>query len=131
MKKVYLLAGVLLLTGCASITKGTTQNVAIDTPNVAGASCTLTSSAIGTKTVTTPAVVTLEKGREAIKVSCSKQCYEDGAGVIPSNVEGMTAGNILIGGVVGLGIDAASGAMNQYQSQVSIHMIKANSCKRK
>jgi len=63
-------------------------------------------------------------------VSCRKDCYEDGVGIIPSNFEGMTAGNLLIGGVIGLGVDAATGAMNQYQNQVSIHMVKAKSCKR-
>lgn len=130
MKILYGLIGALILAGCASITKGTTQDVAIDTPNVSGSLCTLTSNAIGTKTITTPAIVKLDKGRDAINVSCKKECYEDGVGIIPSNFEGMTAGNILLGGVIGLGVDAATGAMNQYQNQISIHMVKSNSCKR-
>lgn len=115
---------------CASITKGTTQDVTIDTPNVSGAVCTLTSNAICSKTVTRPAIVKLEKGKDAITVSCRKEYYEDGIGLIPSNFEGMTAGNILIGGIIGLGVDAATGAMNQYQNQISIHMVKAKSCKK-
>ena len=130
MRIHYGLIIALILTGCASITKGTTQDVAIDTPNVSGAACTLTSNAIGSKTVTTPAIVKLEKGKDAINVSCRKDCYEDGVGLIPSNFEGMTAGNILFGGVIGLGVDAATGAMNQYQNQISIHMVKSKICKK-
>ena len=34
----------------------------------------------------------------------------------------MTAGNVVFGGVIGLGIDAASGAMNKYQPGVEIAM---------
>jgi Cu/Zn superoxide dismutase len=131
MKRLYLLCAALSLAACASITRGTTQNVAINTPNVSGATCTLTSNAIGTRTITTPAVTNLEKGKDAIHVICRKDCYDDGVAIIPSNFEGMTAGNILIGGVIGLGVDAATGAMNQYQNEVSVHMVKANSCKRK
>ena len=130
MNRFFILCAAISLTACASITRGTTQDVAIDTPNTSGAVCTLTSNAIGSKTVTTPAIVKLEKGKDAISVSCRKDCYEDGVGLIPSNFEGMTAGNLLIGGVIGLGVDAATGAMNQYQNQLSIHMVKAKSCKR-
>ena len=34
----------------------------------------------------------------------------------------MTAGNVVFGGVIGLGIDAASGAMNKYQPGVEVVM---------
>jgi hypothetical protein len=43
-----LLAGAVA--GCATITRGTNQVVAVNTPGVPGATCTLTSSAIGTQT---------------------------------------------------------------------------------
>ena len=131
MKKLILGSILLALCGCASITRGTTQNVVVNTPNVNGAICTLSSSSIGSRSVTTPAVTNLEKGRDAIQVRCSKECYDDGVGIIPSNFEGMTAGNIILGGVIGLGVDAATGAMNQYPSEISIHMAKSNSCKKK
>ena len=130
MHRVSFIIIVLAISGCASLTKGTSQSVVVNTPNVAGAICTLNSNSIGSRTVTTPAVTTLEKGKDAIQVRCRKECYDDGVGVIPSNFEGMTAGNILLGGIVGLGVDAATGAMNQYPSEVSIHMAKSNSCKR-
>ncbi len=51
----------LLLPSCATIVKGTTQTIAINSPGAAGARCQLRSGAIGTVDVVTPATVTLEK----------------------------------------------------------------------
>jgi len=133
MKKLSstLFAFTFLVAGCASITKGTTQVVSINTPGVSGATCILSSSSVGTKTVVTPAAVTLEKGQDAVIVRCSKECYEDGVGTIASNMEGMTAGNIILGGVVGLGVDAATGAMNKYSADTSIVLTSIKDCKPK
>jgi hypothetical protein len=116
------------LAACATITKGTTQVVAVNTPGVAGASCTLTSPAIGTLTVVTPDTISLPKASDNISVRCSKECYQDGAGVISSNMEGMTAGNIILGGVIGLGVDAVSGAMNKYSPEIQVALIPIPGC---
>ena len=110
----------VLMTGCATIVKGTTQNVAIETPGVEGAECELSSPGIGTKTVVTPATLELEKSQHNVSVTCRKRCYQDGVGVIASYTEGMAAGNVVIGGVIGLGVDAATGAMNKYADRTSI-----------
>jgi uncharacterized protein YceK len=123
------LAGVMVLVGCATITKGTTQAVSINTPGVPGAQCTLTSSAIGTKMVQTPATIVLEKGQDGVTVNCKKECYSDGVGVIASNVEAMAAGNIIAGGVIGLGVDAASGAMNKYNTDNQFAMTPIHGCR--
>ena len=118
----------LLLSACATITKGTSQTVAITTPGVADATCTLTSSTVGTKVVTTPATITLEKGRESVTVRCTKECYTDGSGVIASDFEAMTMGNIILGGVIGVGVDAASGAMNKYAPEAQVVMTPIPGC---
>jgi hypothetical protein len=118
-----------LLAGCATITRGTMQSVSVNTPNVTGAVCTLSSTSIGTRTITAPATVSLEKGQDNIAVHCKKQCYTDGVGTLASSVEGMTAGNILVGGVIGLGVDAASGAINKYEPGVDIRMTPIKGCR--
>jgi hypothetical protein len=124
-----LLAVAAFVAACATITRGTTQTVTLDTPGVVGAKCTLTSSAVGTKAVVTPATVTLEKGQDAVAVHCSKECYQDGKGTIASNIEGMTAGNLVVGGVIGLGVDAATGAMNKYNPDTQIVMVPIQGCR--
>jgi hypothetical protein len=119
----------LPLIACATITKGTTQLVAIDTPGAPGATCTIQTKD-GPQLVTTPGNVTLRKGSEALPVSCTKECYLPGSGMIASNTEAMTAGNVEFGGILGLGVDAATGAMNKYADQVTVAMIPDQSCRR-
>jgi hypothetical protein len=125
---VLALLGAFALAACASITKGTNQIVAVNTPGVAGATCTLTSPAIGSQLVVTPGTVTLEKSKESVAVRCTKECYVEGGGVIASNMEAMTAGNIILGGVIGLGVDAASGAMNKYTPEIQVVMTPIQGC---
>jgi hypothetical protein len=119
----------LLLAACATITRGTTQIVAVNTPGVPGATCTLTSPAIGSRIVITPGTATLQKSKDAISVRCTKECYAEGGGVIASNFEGMAAGNIILGGVIGLGVDAVSGAMNNYTPEIQVLMTPIPGCR--
>lgn len=118
-----------LVCGCATLTKGTTQAVALNTPGAPGAQCTLNSAAIGTKVVATPATLTLDKSQDSITVLCKKECFQDGSTIIASNTETMAAGNLLLGGVVGLGVDAVSGAMNKYNADNQVAMVPIPGCK--
>jgi hypothetical protein len=118
----------ILLVACATITKGTTQVVAIDTPGVPGAACTITTQS-GPQLVATPGTVTLKKGSDALPISCTKNCYVTGQSIIPSGTEAMTAGNVVFGGIIGLGVDAASGAMNKYPDVVTVAMTPDPSCR--
>jgi hypothetical protein len=59
-----------------------------------------------------------------------EECYVMGSSIIPSNVEAMTAGNVIFGGVIGLGVDAASGAMNKYPDIVTVAMTPDPGCQR-
>ncbi len=124
-----LVVAIVPLGSCATITKGTTQAISLDTPGAPGAKCVLASSAIGTVNIVTPATITLQKGSENITVRCQKECYSDGTGIIGSNTEAMAAGNVIAGGVIGLGVDAVSGAMNKYTEQNQITMVPTPSCK--
>jgi hypothetical protein len=109
--------------------QGTSQVVAINTPGVSDSTCTLISSTIGTQTVVTPATLTLAKGSDNISVRCRKDCYQDGVGVISSNMESMTAGNIIVGGLIGLSVDAMTGAMNKYTPEIQVAMTPIPGCR--
>ena len=129
MRWGWVVLSVVCLSACSTITRGTTQAVAVNTPGVDKAECELKSEGIGVKSVVTPATVVLDKSQHSVEVSCRKKCYTDGKGVIASSTDEMTAGNLIIGGVVGLAVDASSGAMNQYDSQVQISMTRIQNCK--
>ena len=114
------------LSGCASIVEGTTQSIAVTTPPTDGAKCVLTSSE-GTYYVTTPGNVTVHKTKNDLDVNCKKDGFRDAHTTIPSHFNGATAGNIIAGGVIGLGIDAATGANYNYPTEFAITMTPADS----
>lgn len=113
--------GLLSLTSaCASIVEGTTQTVTVSS-DPAGAICSLDR---GGRTVAvvnpTPGSVTLDKSRDDVSVRCSKEGYQDMAEPLESGLQGMTLGNILFGGLVGVAIDASSGAMHEYPASIAV-----------
>jgi uncharacterized protein YceK len=119
--RIALVAALTLLSGCASVVKGTSQSIAITTPPTDGAVCTLSSSQ-GNWQLTSPGVVTVEKSKDAMQVRCVKPGWQDGFGLIPSNFQGWTVGNIVLGGIIGLGVDAATGAINEYPNAFQVPM---------
>jgi hypothetical protein len=113
------------LGACATVLEGTSQAVTINTGAVADVDCTLTSPAFGSRSLKAPGVVTLEKSKHNVQVACKKEGYHDGQAVITSHFAAAAAGNILFGLsgiVIGGVVDAASGAGNKYDSQVTVVM---------
>jgi hypothetical protein len=113
------------LSGCASIVNGTNQVVSVETLQqtgaVAGASCKLENDK-GVYYVTTPGTVTVHRAYGDMNVKCEKAGVPDGLAVVKSATKGMMAGNILFGGFIGAGVDAASGAAYDYPTLFRIMM---------
>jgi len=109
----------IVLSGCATIIDGTTQSVSVNTTPESGAQCTLTNSQ-GTWYLTTPGSTTVHKTKTDLDVTCTKSGYRPGHVVAASHFTGKTAGNILAGGLVGVGVDAASGANYHYDSPIDV-----------
>ena len=128
--KIYTIAAIaafgIALSGCASIIKGTTQQIAITTPPTDGANCVL-SSKRGSWTVVSPGVAKVDKSKEDIQVRCTKTGWKDATATIPSSFEGWTLGNLLIGGVIGVGVDASTGAINEYPHAFQVPMEQSTS----
>lgn len=115
----------IALSGCASIIKGSSQQIAITTPPTDGADCVL-SSKEGNWTVVTPGVAKVKKSKEDIQIHCTKAGWKDATATIPSDFEGWTLGNLLIGGIIGLGVDASTGAINEYPHAFQVPMQQNN-----
>lgn len=118
---MVLAAGIAsMLAGCATITTGTDQTLAVITVPP-GAVCELTREGVTIAVVNpTPGTVNLEKDKDAVSVRCEKDGHFDGVEVIAASFRGMTFGNIILGGFIGLGVDAASGAMHHYPPNVTV-----------
>lgn len=114
-----------LLTGCASIVSGTSQIVSVETLHqtgqVAGATCKLENDK-GVYYVTTPGTVTVRRAYGDMNVKCEKPGIEPGLATIKSSTKAMFAGNIIFGGVIGAGVDAASGAAYDYPTLFQVMM---------
>lgn len=100
-----------VLTGCATITRGTTEAFQVKT-DPSGADVRLSSG----ETCKTPC--TLEKKRKHnFTVFIEKPGYEDTHVSVVSQVSGSgaagMAGNVIFGGIIGAGVDAGTGATKE------------------
>lgn len=114
-----------LLGGCATLTKGSSQNITVTTDPI-GAICTLTreGEVIGIVNPT-PGTLNVSKSHTDLVVRCVKDDYVDAVGNVGSKFQAMTFGNILFGGLVGVVVDAASGASAEYEPTITIRLVPA------
>lgn len=125
MRMLVLAAAGLALSGCATIIEGTTQSVSVSTAPTVGAKCKLQSSE-GVWYVTTPGSVTVHKTKNSLDVTCSKDGFADGSQSVRPHFNGATLGNIILGGLIGAGVDAASGADFNYPAEIDVPMKAAD-----
>ena len=102
--------------GCASVTRGTTENISISsTPS--GAIAELSGLDNPTNCVT-PCVVVAKRSAD-ITVTVTKEGYEPQVIPLTKEIPGSGAagfaGNLLVGGLVGMGVDAATGAAQDHK----------------
>ena len=110
---VAALALVVLASGCATITRGTTEAFVIETQPV-GAEAKLSNGLY----CTTPCSLKVKRRGDFV-VTLTKDGYETATASITSSVDsggaaGM-AGNVVLGGIIGAGVDAGTGAMHSHK----------------
>lgn len=117
-----------LLSGCASIVDGSNQSLSVKTSSaegdVAGASCQLTNDK-GTWFVRTPGTVTVHRSYDALNIRCKHNGYHTAIQVTKSFTKSMAFGNVLFGGVIGVGVDMSTGAAYDYPDLITVEMAPA------
>ncbi|HFD81210.1 MAG TPA: PEGA domain-containing protein [Gammaproteobacteria bacterium] len=113
------LAASTLASGCATIARGTTDTVHV-AANVPGATVTTDHGYHGT----VPAVIEARR-KDTFTVTVSADGYRPQSVFVDNKISGKgglgMAGNALIGGVIGVGIDAVSGAaMDHYPVDIYV-----------
>ncbi len=109
MKKFIAIAlAAAALGGCATVTRGTTSQVQINSePSGAAVRTSLN------QTCTTPCTLQVSR-KDEFAVTFSKPGYTDEQVEVKTQIAGSGAagfaGNILVGGVIGMGVDAATGS---------------------
>ena len=118
---VAIAAAGFALSGCATIIQGTTESVSVSSVPEQGAQCTLANSE-GSWFVTTPGSTTVHKTKNDLTIDCTKTGYAPAHMVAAAHFGGTTAGNVILGGAVGLAVDAASGANFYYDSPITVNL---------
>ena len=124
--KAIIIASLAYLSGCASITGSSTQNISVQTrqpdgKEVAEAKCELINKR-GTYFVTTPGTITISRSNDDLQVTCRKDGHENGRAGVVSNTKGSMFGNIILGGGIGAIIDHNNGSAYEYPSFVQVVM---------
>lgn len=123
MNKKLLMAAAILLPACSTVTTGTSQPFAVKTAEVDGAKCELVDSKDARWVIPeTPGTVEITKGDGPLNVTCTKAGFKNGELLVEETFAGMTAGNIILGGGIGIIVDAASGAAQEYPDEVLVWM---------
>lgn len=123
MKKVSVLAAALiLLTGCATVLDSEVQTIrVIATCNgkAVPAQCSLENDK-GLWEMNAPGNVTVQKDSSSLRVQCQSPYFKGGKTQLNANINSFLVGNALIGGFVGVGVDAVTGKGFSYKSVVKV-----------
>lgn len=116
MRVVGIVALAAALGGCASVTRGTTENISI-TSTPAGAEATVSGLDNPTECIT-PCVIVAKRSAD-ISISFAKPGFETEVVTltkeIPATGAAGFAGNVIAGGLVGMGVDAVTGAAQDHK----------------
>ncbi len=110
------------LVNCASIVTGQSQTVSVEVPNCPAASCRL-SNRDGTYFLpNTPGTVQVNRVCGDMTLQCSAPGQNDFVMTVSESIEAMAWGNILLGGIIGAGVDAFTGAACEYPTLIPVPM---------
>ena len=112
--------------GCATITKDSSQQVKIETYSkdnqaVIGVKCTAKNER-GEWTTTSPNAVPVHRSGENLLVNCEKEGMQPGIATVISRANGSMFGNILFGGGIGAIIDHNKGTAYSYPDWIRVIM---------
>jgi hypothetical protein len=111
------------MAGCGTIVEGTHQDIAVaTTPDGAHCDATRKGEAVGTIN-STPGKLSVRKTKDDILLACNKEGYQASSQYLHSGMAAGTFGNIIAGGVIGWGVDSATGADNKYPESVTVQLV--------
>lgn len=113
-----------VLTGCASITNGTTQTMKIETLTQAGqalpgAECRLSNDKVASRAVSGRSAQVRRSGSD-LMVQCTLAGQPMASGQAVSRANAGLAGNLLLGSALGAAIDVGTGAAYTYPTWIRL-----------
>ena len=119
---------VALASGCASLTNNTTQPIVVSTTcgaqPIQGASCRIINANGSWSVPSTPGSVMIRKAPSDMAVDCRMPKSAAMPVVAESHATTGAWGNLLVGGLVGFGVDSYRDAAWKYDTEVVVDMCK-------
>lgn len=110
------------LGACATIVEGSGQAMNVST-TPAGASCDLDRQGTHLGTISpTPGTMRIEKSKNDITITCKKDGFQPVSVSHTPRFVGTTFGNIIAGGVIGVIVDASTGANYVYPTDTQVQL---------
>jgi hypothetical protein len=116
----------MFTSGCASIVSGNTQTITVETPPVTNAQCSLFNGKERWFINSTPGSTVINRSYQELNIECQKLGYRSAAQTVHSTLKPMVLGNVLFGGLIGVGVDSIDGAAFMYPTNIQIPMTKIN-----
>lgn len=117
---------VLIMSSCATIIKGTSQDISISSNPSAATVLVKTTGGIEVFNGKTPASVKLPKKKEYV-ATISLEGYREINVQITQKFEAWALGNLVCGGVIGIVVDAVNGAMWKLDpDQIMVTLVTAS-----
>lgn len=114
-----------MLSACATIVDSSTSKINVTTNPPANATCSAVNKR-GEWNVATPGNMEVKKSKTDLNVTCTDpRSGVNGAKTVESTVDPWVFGNVVIGGLIGLGIDWGTGAAYEYPKDVVVPLQQA------
>lgn len=125
MKHIAILTLLVFLSACSSILKGDTQMVSVETPKCPQAKCILENDEGYYNISETPGSIMVERSNSRLMIDCRQKGNENirQTAYVESGIEGMWFGNLIYGGPIGIGINAANGSAYDYPKKIEHPLI--------
>lgn len=114
----------IFITGCASVTHGTTQQVKVETLTaggeiVNGAECRIANDKSAVM-ITSGQTTSIRRSGVNLSIECEQAGHLPASGQAISRINGGMVGNLLIGGLIGVAIDSGTGAGFDYPAWMQL-----------
>ncbi len=120
---LLLVPAVLSAGACSTIVEGEYQQILVQT-TPPGAECKVIRQGVSIGHVyRTPGWIYVEKTKHDITINCTKYGYQTSTYTNRSGLAAATFGNIILGGLIGWGVDSATGSDNKYESPVHMKLV--------
>jgi hypothetical protein len=120
--RLFLIAALLLLSGCASVINGSKQSVHVRTfcgANQVPSAC-VAENPRGQQSFVTPAQILVDRDLRGLRINCRDARHQNSAVWVQAVPDIALVGNVLLGGLVGASVDVANGRGVAFPSQINI-----------